>query len=78
MIRSFLTYFKDVGVPLCLRTDGGLHFNGQEFRSFTDRWGIRHIVSSLHYLQSDSHAEAAVRSIKHLILKTAPSGNIDC
>ncbi|XP_068200738.1 uncharacterized protein [Palaemon carinicauda] len=42
------------------------------------RWGVHHIISSPHYPLSNSHAEASVKAIKHLILKTAPSGNIDC
>jgi len=36
------------------------------------------MVSSPHYPQSNGHAEAAVKSVKHLIMKVAPSGNIDC
>ncbi|XP_068250276.1 uncharacterized protein [Palaemon carinicauda] len=35
-------------------------------------------MSSPHYPQSSGHAEASVKVIKHLILKIAPSGNIDC
>jgi len=77
-IRMFCCYFREIGVPLRLRTDGGPQFTSQEFRSFADRWGVRHIVTSPHYPQSNGHAEAAVKSIKHLILKVAPSGDIDC
>lgn len=77
-IRIFCRYFREVGVPLRLRTDGGPQFTSHEFRNFLERWGVRHVVSSPHYPQSNGHAEAAVKSIKHLILKTAPSGNIDC
>lgn len=74
----FCCYFREVGVPLRLRTDGGPQFTSQEFRSFADRWGVRHIVTSPHYPQANGHAEAAVKSIKHLILKVAPSGDIAC
>jgi len=35
------------------------------------------VVTSPHP-QSNGHAEAAVKSLEHLILKTAPLGNIDC
>lgn len=35
-------------------------------------------ITSSYYPQSNGHAEAAVKSTKHLILKTAPGGNIDC
>ncbi|XP_064098156.1 uncharacterized protein K02A2.6-like [Macrobrachium nipponense] len=43
-----------------------------------ERWGVHHITSSPHYPQSNGHAEAAVKAVKHLILKTAPTGNNDC
>ncbi len=31
-----------------------------------------------HYLQSNGHGNATVKSVKKLIQKVAPSGNIDC
>ncbi|XP_063886394.1 uncharacterized protein LOC135114421 [Scylla paramamosain] len=74
----FCRYFHEIGVPLRLRTDGDPQFTSQEFRSFAEQWGVRHIVTSPHYPQANGHAEAAVKSIKHLILKVAPSGDIDC
>lgn len=76
--RMFCVYFREVGVPLRLRTDGGPPFASQDFKQFTDRWGVHHLITSPHYPQSNGHAEAAVKAVKHLILKTAPSGNIDC
>ncbi|XP_064081863.1 uncharacterized protein LOC135198221 [Macrobrachium nipponense] len=76
---SLSPYWKlEVGVPLRLRTDGGPQFTSKEFADFTERWGVHHITSSPHYPQSNGHAEAAVKAVKHLILKTAPTGNIDC
>ncbi|MEL6606359.1 MAG: RNase H-like domain-containing protein, partial [Cyanobacteria bacterium J06614_10] len=78
VIRKFCTYFREVGVPLRLRTDGGPPFSSHDFRNFTDRWCVNHIITSPHYPQSNGHAEAAVKAVKHLILKSAPSGNIDC
>ncbi|XP_068232095.1 uncharacterized protein [Palaemon carinicauda] len=77
-IRHFCRYFREVGVPLRLRTDGGPQFTSREFADFAERWGVHHITSSPHYPQSNGHAEATVKAVKHLILKTAPSGNIDC
>ncbi|XP_064110327.1 uncharacterized protein K02A2.6-like [Macrobrachium nipponense] len=76
-IRIFCRYFREVGVPLRLRTDGGPQFSSNEFRDFMERWGVRHVITSPYYPQSNGHAEAAVKSIKHLILTTVPSGNID-
>ncbi|XP_064079558.1 uncharacterized protein K02A2.6-like [Macrobrachium nipponense] len=77
-ILHFCRYFREVGVPLRLRTDGGPQFTSKEFADFTERWGVHHITSSPHYPQSNGHAEAAVKAVKHLIFKTAPTGNIDC
>ena len=77
-MRMFCRYFREVGVPVRLRTDGGPPFNSEEFRRFTECWGVHHLVTSPHYPQSNGHAEAAVKSVKYLILKTAPDGNIDC
>ncbi|XP_050710137.1 uncharacterized protein LOC126994907 [Eriocheir sinensis] len=77
-IRQFRSYFRDLGVPLRLRTDGGPQFTSSAFKQFLTRWGVRHTVTSPHYPQSNGHAEAAVKSMKHLIMKVAPTGNIDC
>ncbi|XP_045120347.1 uncharacterized protein LOC123509838 [Portunus trituberculatus] len=76
-MQMFCRYFREVGVPLRLRTDGGPQFASADFQNFMERWGVHHIVTSPHYPQSNGHAEAAVKSVKHLILKTAPSGNIN-
>ncbi|XP_068215860.1 uncharacterized protein [Palaemon carinicauda] len=77
-IRIFCRYFREVGVPLRIRTDGGPQFSSKDFQDFMMRWGVHHIMLSPHYPQSNGHAEASVKAIKHLILKTAPSGNVDC
>ncbi|XP_063589603.1 uncharacterized protein K02A2.6-like [Penaeus indicus] len=52
--RMFCYYFRDVGVPLRLRTDGGPQFTSYEFQEFMKRWGVHHVVSSPHYPQSDT------------------------
>ncbi|XP_063588626.1 uncharacterized protein LOC134765771 [Penaeus indicus] len=76
-VRMFCRYFREVGVPVRLRTDGGPQFSSLEFQSFMKCWAVHHVISTPHYPQSNGHAEAAVKSAKYLILKTAPSGNID-
>lgn len=40
------------------------------------RWGVQHNVSSPHYHQSNGHTEAAVKQVKKLITKFAPSGTV--
>ena len=77
LCRAICKFFRDVGAPLRLRSDGGTQFTSAEFRDCMMRWGVDHVVSSPHYPQSNGHAEAAVKKVKHLILKTAPNGNID-
>ena len=77
-IQHIRQYFVDKGVPVRLRTDGGPQFTSKEFQDFLKRWNVNHIVSSPHHPQSNGHAEAAVKAIKHLILKVAPNGNIRC
>ena len=76
-IRHFSRIFRDLGVPVRLRTDGGPQFTSHAFKDFLHRWGVQHIMSTPHYPQSNGHAEAGVKTIKHFILKVAPSGNID-
>ncbi|XP_064091594.1 uncharacterized protein K02A2.6-like [Macrobrachium nipponense] len=39
-IRIFRRYFREVGVPLRLRTDGGPQFTSAEFKDFMKRWGV--------------------------------------
>ncbi|XP_045105166.1 uncharacterized protein LOC123500537 [Portunus trituberculatus] len=77
-IRHFCRLFRDLGVPVRLRTDGGPQFASREFSTFFERWGVRHDTSTPHYPQSNGHAESAVKAVKHFIQKMAPSGNIDC
>ncbi|XP_047501826.1 uncharacterized protein K02A2.6-like [Penaeus chinensis] len=73
-INFFRRFFRDLGVPLRLRTDGGPQFSSRDFNDFLCRWGVRHDTPSPHYPQSNGHAEAAVKAVKHLIMKVAPSG----
>ncbi|XP_045127700.1 uncharacterized protein K02A2.6-like [Portunus trituberculatus] len=77
-IRHFCRLFRDLGVPVRLRTDGGPQFASWEFSTFLERWGVHHDTSTPHYPQSNGHAESAVKAVKHFIQKVAPSGNIDC
>ena len=77
-IRALSTWFVRLGVPLRLRTDGGPPFTSYDFQQFLHRWGVEHVRSSPHYPQSNGHAEAAVKSIKRLLQKTSPAGDLNC
>ncbi|XP_064088415.1 uncharacterized protein LOC135202893 [Macrobrachium nipponense] len=67
--RHFSHIFRDLGVPVRLMTDGGPQFTSSEFKNFLGRWGVQHVMSTPHYPQSNGHAEAAVKKVKHFILK---------
>ena len=75
-IRLFRTFFRDLGVPIRLRTDGGPQFTSHDFADFLKRWGVIHDISSPHYPQSNGHAELAVKTVKHLIMKVSSNGDI--
>ena len=77
LVRVLRTVFADTGVPVILRTDGGPQFTSSSVRRFLARWGVEHRVSSPHYPRSNGHAEAAVKSVKKLILTTTQRGQLD-
>ena len=56
------------GIPMSCRTDGGPQFRGP-FKEYCKDQGIEHEVSSPYNPQSNGHAEAAVKTAKHLIIK---------
>ena len=60
------------GIPLSCRTDGGPQFRGP-FDAYCTKQGITHETSSPYNPRSNGHAEAAVKSAKHLLLKTSPA-----
>ena len=68
-ISRFIDHFSMVGVPRSLRTDGGLQFASREFATFCQQWGVKHVMSTPHYPQSNGLAEAAVKTVKNLLKK---------
>ncbi|XP_069973003.1 uncharacterized protein [Penaeus vannamei] len=75
-IRAFRKLFGQLGVPTRLRTDGGPQFSSHEFQKFLQKWRVHHNMSTPHYPPSNGHAEAHVKVMKHLITKTAPTGDL--
>ena len=74
--RAVVDNFAALGVPERFRSDGGPQFSAKEFRDLLTRWGVEWIPSSPTYAQSNGHAEAAVKAVKHLVLKVAPTGDL--
>ncbi|XP_043212315.1 uncharacterized protein K02A2.6-like [Amphibalanus amphitrite] len=79
--RILVSHLREVfavyGVPNQLKTDGGPQFTARHTRTFLERWGVTHTISSLHYPQSNGHAEAAVKAVKRLVQKCSVSGRLD-
>ena len=68
---------SDVDVLSELVMDDFPQFLSHKLAKFCERWGVRHLMSSPHYPQSDGHAEAGVKAMKSLIAKTTVNGDLD-
>ena len=77
IIGAFKKSFVDLGIPVRLRSDGGPQFASAETASFCKKWGVTQALSTPHYSQSNGHAEAAVKAMKALIIKTDCDGKIN-
>ena len=61
---------------LCqLVSDNGPQFVAAEFQKLTKEWDIEHRVTSPYNSKANSKVEAAVKSAKKLLCKTAKGGN---
>lgn len=76
-VRAVISSFIELGVPVMLRSDGGPQFKAKEFTDALYRWGVEWRPSSPHYPRSNGHAEAAVKAVKSLVIKCAPSGDLN-
>lgn len=77
IIGALKKSFVDLGIPVRLRSDGGPQFASAETSSFCKKWGVTQALSTPHYSQSNGHAEAAVKAMKALIIKTDCDGKIN-
>ena len=77
LIQSLRKNFMDLGVPVKIRSDCGRQFSSQEFKTFLERWGVQLVQSTPYNPQSNGLAEATVKNMKALILKTCDNGDID-
>ncbi|CAC5375559.1 unnamed protein product [Mytilus coruscus] len=66
--------FARFGIPTTIVSDNGPRFSADEFRKFTTKVGINHMVSSPNHPQGNSKAESAVKVIKNMIKKTLQDG----
>ena len=77
LINTLRKFFSATGVPEVFRSDNGPQFVATEFRKFLFEWGVRINTSSPYYPQSNGHAEATVKSVKNLIIKSTENGVLD-
>ena len=77
LVKQLRQLFSQTGVPVTLRTDGGPQFGSSTVRRFLDRWGVCHELSSPRYPRSNGHAEAAVKTVKKIVVAASASGRLD-
>ena len=77
LMTTLRTFFAATGIPEVFRSDNGPQFTAHNFGKFLKAWGVRLVTSSPYYPQSNGHAEAGVKSVKHLIIKCTKNGNLD-
>ena len=59
--------FSRHGVPETLVSDNEPQYSSREFQDFASSYQFCHLTSSLHYAQSNGHAERAVQTVKKLL-----------
>jgi transposase InsO family protein len=69
VITKLQGHFARYGVPAEIVSDQGPQYTSAEFRSMTEEWGIIHTMSSPGHHQSNGKAEAAVKTVKHMMYK---------
>ena len=70
--RKLNSIYREFGYPRSVRTDGGPQFIG-EFKSFCNKCGIIHEVSSPYNHPSNGQAEVNIQMAKQLMMKASPS-----
>ena len=75
VVRKLKAHFARHGSPCQLVSDNGPQFVAAEFQKLTKEWDIEHRVTSPYNSKANSKVEAAVKSAKKLLCKTAKGGN---
>ncbi len=77
LISELHKWFAIYGVPEEITTDGGPLFISHEVQSFLHWMGATHRLSSVHYSQSNGHAETAIKTVKCIIHDHTIRGSLD-
>ena len=77
VIKKLTAHLARYGIPKQLVTNNGPRFVSDEFRKFTESWGIQHAATSHHHSQANGKCEAAVKVAKRMLHKTTKSGEAE-
>ena len=78
LINTFQEFFHRWGVPQEISIDGEPNLVSNEICEWFKKWGVSCRRSSAYYTQSNGRAEAAVKSVKRLLLgNTGRNGTIN-
>ena len=66
IIAEMKRIFSRNGIPECLISDNGRQYVSEEFKVFTNNWGISHVTSSPGHPSANGLAERTVRTVKEL------------
>ena len=69
VINKMRVQFARYGIPAELVSDNASQFASEEFQNFLNDWGITHTTSSPLYPKANGKAEAAVKTLKHIMTK---------
>ena len=75
VVRKLKAHFARHGSPCQLVSDDGAQFTAAEFKRMTKTWDIEHSVTSPYNSKANGKVEAAVKSAKRLLRKTAKAGD---
>ena len=75
VVRKLKAHFARHGSPCQLVSDNGPQFVAAEFQKLTKEWDIEHRVTSPYNSKANGKVEAAVKSAKKLLRRTAKGGN---
>lgn len=75
VINNIKAIFSEYGVPGTMVTDNGPQYDSQDFKTFAQVYGFRHITSSPHFPQANGKVERYVGVIKNTLQKTHERGD---
>ena len=77
VVERLRVLFAQFGIPQAIVTDNGSAFVSQEFKSFLQSNGIKHVTSSPYHPASNGLAERAVKTFKTGLKKMTDGTTLD-